>query len=72
MGVLWLQQIASLHMMGHNVILVSSGSIPIGKMVLHRQYLLSGSMQVGLCPHRNPLPAALPHDPVRRSNGFIL
>lgn len=34
-------------MMGHNVILVSSGSIPIGRMVLHRQHLLSGSMQVG-------------------------
>ncbi|KAG6584488.1 putative delta-1-pyrroline-5-carboxylate synthetase [Phytophthora cinnamomi] len=34
-----------LHMRGHNIILVSSGSITIGKMVLHRQYLLSGSMQ---------------------------
>lgn len=34
-----------LHMQGHNVILVSSGSISIGRGVLHRQYLLSGSMQ---------------------------
>lgn len=32
-------------MQGHSVILVSSGSVSIGKMVLHRQYLLSGSMQ---------------------------
>lgn len=39
------EQIASLHMQGRNIILISSGSIPIGKMVLHRQYLLSGSMQ---------------------------
>ncbi|KAJ8548484.1 hypothetical protein ON010_g11189 [Phytophthora cinnamomi] len=39
------EQIAMLHMRGHNIILVSSGSITIGKMVLHRQYLLSGSMQ---------------------------
>lgn len=39
------EQIAALHMRGHNIILVSSGSIPIGRMVLHRQYLLSGSMQ---------------------------
>lgn len=38
-------QVAMLHMQGHNIILVSSGSIPIGRMVLHRQYLLSGSMQ---------------------------
>ncbi|OWZ21038.1 Delta-1-pyrroline-5-carboxylate synthetase [Phytophthora megakarya] len=39
------EQIAMLHMRGHNIILVSSGSITIGKMVLHRQYLLSGSLQ---------------------------
>ncbi|CAH0492188.1 unnamed protein product [Peronospora farinosa] len=39
------EQIAALHMRGHNIILVSSGSVSIGKMVLHRQYLLSGSMQ---------------------------
>ncbi|EEY59273.1 delta-1-pyrroline-5-carboxylate synthetase, putative [Phytophthora infestans T30-4] len=39
------EQIAILHMRGHNIILVSSGSITIGKMVLRRQYLLSGSMQ---------------------------
>jgi glutamate 5-kinase len=39
------EQIAMLHMRGHSIILVSSGSITIGKMVLHRQYLLSGSMQ---------------------------
>ncbi|KAF1323868.1 Delta-1-pyrroline-5-carboxylate synthetase, partial [Globisporangium splendens] len=39
------EQIAMLHMQGHNIILVSSGSVAIGKMVLHRQYLLSGSMQ---------------------------
>ncbi|ETN03702.1 hypothetical protein PPTG_15918 [Phytophthora nicotianae INRA-310] len=39
------EQIAALHMRGHNIILVSSGSVPIGRMVLHRQYLLSGSMQ---------------------------
>ncbi|OWY96998.1 Delta-1-pyrroline-5-carboxylate synthetase [Phytophthora megakarya] len=39
------EQIVMLHMRGHNIILVSSGSITIGKMVLHRQHLLSGSMQ---------------------------
>ncbi|KAG1701777.1 hypothetical protein DVH05_010271 [Phytophthora capsici] len=39
------EQIAMLHMHGHKIILVSSGSITIGKMVLRRQYLLSGSMQ---------------------------
>ncbi|KAE8905803.1 hypothetical protein PF005_g12084 [Phytophthora fragariae] len=39
------EQIAALHMRGHNIILVSSGSVSIGKMVLHRQFLLSGSMQ---------------------------
>ncbi|KAL3660516.1 hypothetical protein V7S43_014660 [Phytophthora oleae] len=39
------EQIAMLHMRGLNIILVSSGSITIGKMVLRRQYLLSGSMQ---------------------------
>ncbi|CAH0475475.1 unnamed protein product [Peronospora belbahrii] len=39
------EQIAVLHMRGHNIILVSSGSVSIGKMVLHRQYLLSGSIQ---------------------------
>ncbi|TDH68600.1 hypothetical protein CCR75_003580 [Bremia lactucae] len=39
------EQIAVLHMRGHSIILVSSGSVPIGKMVLHRQFLLSGSMQ---------------------------
>lgn len=38
-------QVAMLHMQGHNIILVSSGSVAIGKMALHRQYLLSGSMQ---------------------------
>lgn len=43
------EQIAMLHLRGHNIILVSSGSITIGKMVLHRQYLLSGSMQSHLC-----------------------
>lgn len=47
-------QIATLHMMGHHIILVSSGSIPIGKMVLHRQYLLSGSMQVRLAVRSPP------------------
>ncbi|KAG3107417.1 hypothetical protein PI125_g12749 [Phytophthora idaei] len=39
------EQIAMLRMRGHKIILVSSGSITIGKMVLRRQYLLSGSMQ---------------------------
>jgi delta-1-pyrroline-5-carboxylate synthetase len=39
------EQIAALHMQGKNVIVISSGSVAIGKMVLHRQYLLSGSMQ---------------------------
>ncbi|RLN98508.1 hypothetical protein BBJ28_00010174 [Nothophytophthora sp. Chile5] len=39
------EQIAALHMRGHNIVLVSSGSVSIGKMVLQRQYLLSGSMQ---------------------------
>ncbi|GLD96636.1 hypothetical protein PINS_up005319 [Pythium insidiosum] len=38
------EQIATLHMQGRNVIVISSGSVAIGKMVLHRQYLLSGSM----------------------------
>lgn len=38
-------QIAMLHMQGHNIVLVSSGSIEIGRMALRRQYLLSGSMQ---------------------------
>ncbi|CEG38074.1 delta-1-pyrroline-5-carboxylate [Plasmopara halstedii] len=42
------EQIAVLHMRGHNIILVSSGSITIGRMVLHRQFLLSGSMQLHL------------------------
>uniref|UniRef100_K3WIT9 Aspartate/glutamate/uridylate kinase domain-containing protein n=1 Tax=Globisporangium ultimum (strain ATCC 200006 / CBS 805.95 / DAOM BR144) TaxID=431595 RepID=K3WIT9_GLOUD len=45
------EQIAMLHMQGHNIILVSSGSVAIGKMVLHRQYLLSGSMQSHLGGH---------------------
>ncbi|POM78037.1 Delta-1-pyrroline-5-carboxylate synthetase [Phytophthora palmivora] len=31
------EQLAMLHMRGHNTIFVSSGSITIGKMVLHRQ-----------------------------------
>jgi delta-1-pyrroline-5-carboxylate synthetase len=39
------EQIAILHMEGRNIILVSSGSVAIGRMVLHRQHLLSGSMQ---------------------------
>ncbi|KAK1930728.1 Delta-1-pyrroline-5-carboxylate synthase 1 [Phytophthora citrophthora] len=39
------EQIAMLHMRGLNIILVSSGSITIGEMMLRRQYLLSGSMQ---------------------------
>jgi glutamate 5-kinase len=39
------EQIAALHMQGKQVIVISSGSVAIGKMVLHRQYLLSGSMQ---------------------------
>lgn len=39
------EQIAMLHLRGHRIILVSSGSVSIGKMVLHRQFLLSGSMQ---------------------------
>ncbi|KAI9911362.1 hypothetical protein PsorP6_009543 [Peronosclerospora sorghi] len=39
------EQIAVLHIRGHSIILVSSGSVSIGKMVLRRQYLLSGSMQ---------------------------
>uniref|UniRef100_A0AAV1TJ10 Aspartate/glutamate/uridylate kinase domain-containing protein n=1 Tax=Peronospora matthiolae TaxID=2874970 RepID=A0AAV1TJ10_9STRA len=46
-----IEQIATLHMRGHEIILVSSGSVSIGKMVLHRQYLLSGSMQSHLGGH---------------------
>ncbi|TMW55610.1 hypothetical protein Poli38472_010492 [Pythium oligandrum] len=45
------EQIAALHMQGRNVIVISSGSVAIGKMVLHRQYLLSGSMQSHLGGH---------------------
>ncbi|CAI5713208.1 unnamed protein product [Hyaloperonospora brassicae] len=45
------EQIATLHMRGHRIILVSSGSVSIGKMVLRRQYLLSGSMQSHLGGH---------------------
>ncbi|KAG7383077.1 hypothetical protein PHYPSEUDO_004061 [Phytophthora pseudosyringae] len=45
------EQIAVLHMRGHNIILVSSGSISIGKMVLRRQHLLWGSMQSHLGGH---------------------
>nr|CCA21227.1 delta1pyrroline5carboxylate synthetase putative [Albugo laibachii Nc14] len=39
------EQIAILHMQGIRVVIVSSGSVAIGKMMLQRQYLLSGSMQ---------------------------
>ncbi|OQR93373.1 delta-1-pyrroline-5-carboxylate synthetase [Achlya hypogyna] len=42
------EQIARLHMQGKHIILVSSGAVAIGKMVLKRQHMLSGSMQAHL------------------------
>ncbi|ETV70632.1 hypothetical protein, variant [Aphanomyces astaci] len=39
------EQIARLHMQGKQIILVSSGAVAIGRMVLKRQQMLSGSMQ---------------------------
>ncbi|OQR95860.1 delta-1-pyrroline-5-carboxylate synthetase, partial [Thraustotheca clavata] len=39
------EQIARLHMQGKQIILVSSGAVGIGRMVLKRQHMLSSSMQ---------------------------
>ncbi|KAG9403721.1 hypothetical protein AC1031_005209 [Aphanomyces cochlioides] len=42
------EQIARLHMQGKHIILVSSGAVAIGRMVLKRQHMLSRSMQAHL------------------------
>ncbi|ETV91128.1 hypothetical protein H310_14222 [Aphanomyces invadans] len=42
------EQIARMHMQGKQIILVSSGAVAIGRMVLKRQQMLSGSMQTHL------------------------
>ncbi|KAF0687515.1 Aste57867_20754 [Aphanomyces stellatus] len=52
------EQIARLHMQGKQIILVSSGAVAIGRMVLKRQQMLSGSMQAhlkGYAPARSSL-----------------